>query len=125
MSRSTEEELIHTYFEAFNRHDIEGVMACFHDEPHLVGMEGVHTEGRAAVRRFYEQEFATFPDGRCELQTAIRHADRGMAESCFVGTHAQSGESVKAVGADVIEFDGGKIKTIRNYHRLATSHDEP
>ena len=32
-----EERLIQHYFDAFNRHDIEGVMACFHDEAVLVG----------------------------------------------------------------------------------------
>jgi ketosteroid isomerase-like protein len=31
-----EEELIKRYFDAFNRHDLEGVMACFHDEAVLV-----------------------------------------------------------------------------------------
>jgi ketosteroid isomerase-like protein len=30
---SAEEELIRRYLDAFNSHDIEGVMACFHENP--------------------------------------------------------------------------------------------
>jgi hypothetical protein len=30
---SAEEELIQRYFDAFNSHDVEGVMACFHENP--------------------------------------------------------------------------------------------
>jgi ketosteroid isomerase-like protein len=112
-----EEELIQRYFDAFNRHDIEGVMACFDDQPLLVDMKGVRHEGRAALRRRYEHEFATFPDGRCEMRTVTGQAGCGMAESLFLGTHIRSGQSVRAIGAEVIEFADGKIKEIRDYHR--------
>jgi ketosteroid isomerase-like protein len=123
MARSYEEELIQRYFEAFNRQDIDGVMGCFHDEPLLVDMEGGRHEGRQAVRRRYEQEFASFPDGRCEMRMITGHADCGMAESFFVGTHARSGQSVTAIGAEVLEFADGKIKALRDYHRLTSLPD--
>src|SRR6266851_4390534 len=71
-----EEELIKRYFDAFNRHDIGGVMACYHDEPVLVAPNGNRCEGRAAVRKSYEREFAMFPDGHCDcgpvLETLAR-----------------------------------------------------
>ncbi len=35
-----EEEIIRRYFEAFNNHDLEGVIACFHPEPVVVDSEG-------------------------------------------------------------------------------------
>ena len=44
-----EEKLIRRYFDAFNRHDIEGVMACFHDEAVLVGPNRKRLVGRAEV----------------------------------------------------------------------------
>lgn len=126
MPRSTEEELIQRYFDAFNRHDLEGVMACFHDEPLLVDMAaGGRHEGREALRRRYEHEFASFPDGRCEMRTVTGHSGCGMAESLFVGTHARSGRSVMAIGAEVIEFSYGKIRALRDYHRLTATRDEP
>ena len=48
-----------------------------------------------------------------------------MAESLFVGTHARSRRSVMAIGAEVIEFADGKIKAIRDYHRLTAARAEP
>lgn len=125
MARSSEEELIQRYFDTFNRHDIEGVMACFHDEPLLVDMKGGHHEGGEAVRRRYLHEFASFPDGRCEMRTVTGHGGCGMAESLFVGTHARSGQSVMAIGAEVLEFADGKIRALRDYHRLTAARDEP
>lgn len=50
-----EEERIKRYFDAFNRHDIEAVMACYHDEPVLVAPNGKRCEGRAAVRKSYDR----------------------------------------------------------------------
>lgn len=44
---SPEEQLIKRYFDAFNRHDIEGVVACFHDEAVLVGPGGKRVAGIA------------------------------------------------------------------------------
>jgi hypothetical protein len=62
-----EEELIQRYFDAFNRHDIEGVMACFHDEAVLVAPNGKRCAGvprcgartKANSRRF-PTDFVTF-----------------------------------------------------------------
>ena len=125
MSRSVEEDLIRRYFDAFNRHDVDGVMSCFHDEPVLIDMEGVRHEGRAAIRRRYEYEFSSVPDGRCEMRTVLGQGGAGMAESLFTGTHARSGRSIMAIGAEVIEFADGRFKTIRDYHRLTDSRDEP
>ncbi len=112
-----EEQLIQRYFEAFNRHDIEGVMACFHAHPVIVDTEGRRSEGREAVRRSYETSFALFPDGRCDLRSCTGNDGRGMAESLFHGTRPREGRVVEALGAEVMEIVDGKIKEIRDYHR--------
>jgi ketosteroid isomerase-like protein len=112
-----EEEVIHRYFDAFNRHDIDGVMACYHEQPVLISPTGKRCEGRDAVRRSYETEFAMFPDGRCDLRLCAGNGGRGVAESFFHGTHAERGK-MEAIGAEVIEIVDGKIKEIRDYHRL-------
>ena len=88
-------------------------------------MAGVRHEGHAALRRRYAHEFATFPDGRCEMRSLTSHAGGGMAESRFLGTHARSGRSVRAAGAEGIEFADGEIKEIRDDHRLTAARDEP
>lgn len=111
-----EEHLIQRYFDAFNRHDIEGVMACFHDEAVLVGPNGKRLAGLAEVRRSYETEFALFPDEHCELRVCTGNSGHGVAESFFHGTRPQRGV-VEAIGAEVMEIVGGKIKEIRDYHQ--------
>jgi ketosteroid isomerase-like protein len=110
-----EEQLIQRYFDAFNRHDIEGVMACYHDEPVIVSPNGKRCEGRAEVRESYESEFAAFPDGRCDLRVCTGNSGHGVAESLFHGTDAKKGK-VEAIGAEVMEIVEGKIKELRDYH---------
>jgi hypothetical protein len=43
---TSEEALILRYFAAFNGHDLEAVMACFHDHPVVVDMDDRCIEGR-------------------------------------------------------------------------------
>jgi ketosteroid isomerase-like protein len=111
-----EEELIRRYFDAFNKHDLEGVMACFHDEAVLVGPNGKRLVGRAEVRRSYETEFALFPDAHCELRVCMGNSGRGVAESYFTGTRSAQ-KRIEAIGAEVMEIVDGKIKEIRDYHQ--------
>lgn len=112
-----EEQLIQRYFDAFNRHDIDGVMACFDEHAVLVDAAGRRTEGHAAVRGRYLKEFELFPDGRCDLRSCTGNSGRGMAESRFHGTLQSESRRVEAVGAEVMEIAGGRIKEIRDYHR--------
>jgi taurine dehydrogenase small subunit len=112
-----EEELIQRYFDAFNRHDIEAVMACFHEDPATVGPDERRYQGRDEVRRQYETEFALMPDCRCDLRLFTGNSGRAVAESYFFGTRPRSGKVVEAIGAEVIEIVNGKIKEIRDYHR--------
>jgi ketosteroid isomerase-like protein len=112
-----EEQLIRRYFQTFNRHNIEGVMDCFHENPVLVGADGKRIEGRAEVRRCYEASFASFPDGRCQLRLCTGNDGSAVAESRFLGTRRRDGHVVEAIGAEVIEIVDGKIKEIRDYHK--------
>jgi taurine dehydrogenase small subunit len=114
-----EEQLIRRYFDAFNRHDIEGVVACFHDQAVLAGPNGKRLVGIAEVRRSYETEFALFPDAHCELRVCTGNSGSGVAESYFTGTRHE--RRIEAVGAEVMEIVDGKIKEIRDYHQAVPS----
>ena len=113
---TSEEELIQRYFDAFNRHDVEAVVACFHPDAVLVGPNGKRLAGIAEVRRSYETEFALFPDAHCELRLCTGNNGRGVAESLFTGTRSRRGR-IEAIGAEVMEIVDGKIKEIRDYHQ--------
>ena len=101
-----EEDMIRRYFDAFNSHDLEAVMACFHPDPVVVDSEGRRHEGVDAVRRLYRFQFSVADDGR------------GMAESLFHGTLNRGGTVIKARGAEVFEFSAERIKEIRDHHRM-------
>ena len=90
-----EEEIIRRYFEAFNKHDLDGVIACFHPEPVVVDSDGRRHEGVDAVRRLYRFQFSLAADGRCDLRSLVGHDGRGMAESLFHGTLERDGAVIK------------------------------
>lgn len=116
-----EEQLIHRYFDAFNSHDLEAVMACFHSQAVIVDVEGKRYEGQDEIRRHYETGFALMPDSRCDLKMATGNSGRGVAESFFHGTRPRFGKVIEAVGAEVMEIVEGRIKEIRDYHRPLTA----
>ena len=115
---TSEEQLIKRYFDAFNRHNVEGVVACFHDQPVLVASNGKRLVRLAEVRRSYETEFALFPDANCELRVCTGNNGHGVAESFFSGTRAGHG-NIEAIGAEVMEIVDGRIKDFRDYHQAA------
>jgi hypothetical protein len=118
VEKTAEEELIYRYFEAFNSHDTDGVMACFHEQPAVVDLTGSRYQGVEAVRRFYADQFSLIPDGRCELRSLVGNGARGMAESLFHGARSRDAKVIKALGVEVFELVGGRIKEVRDYHRL-------
>ena len=95
-----EETIIQQYFDAFNSHDIEGVIACFHDSARIIDSQARQIEGKDGVRRSYETSFALFPDGRCDLRTLTGHDGQAVAESFFHGTGARGQGRRSAWGRD-------------------------
>src|SRR5919204_2981242 len=112
---TTEEQVLRTYVDSFNRHDLDAVMQCFVDDVVIVDMLGKRHEGREEVRQFYMAQFAMFPDGRCDIRLVTGREAAGMAETDFHGTHGKTGKAVTASGAEIVEFAGGKIKALRDY----------
>jgi steroid delta-isomerase-like uncharacterized protein len=114
-TESDEEKLIAHYVTAFNQHDIELVVACFHDDVVLVDASGTHRRGKTEIRDYYNAAFEAIPDGRCELEMVAGRAGRGVGESVFRGT-LPDGKTLTTRGAEVMEFTDGKIRAIRDYH---------
>lgn len=70
------------------------------------------------MRRHSEDQILRFPDGRCDLRSVAGHDGRGMAESLFHGSRSRDGRVIRALGVEVIEFADGKIRELRDDHRL-------
>lgn len=84
----------------------------------MVDSDGRRHEGVDAVRRLYRFQFSLAADGRCDLRSLVGHDGRGMAESLFHGTLERDGTLIRALGAEVFEFAGERIKEIRDHHRI-------
>ncbi len=115
----SEHDLIRRYFDAFNRHDLDAVLACFHPAAMIIGSDGSRHDGLEAVRALYVEQFAVTPDGRCDLRSVAAADGCAEAESLFHGTRARDGRVVRAIGVERFEFVDGCIKEIRVSHRPA------
>ena len=100
-------------FEAFNRHDIDAVMAYFSDDCvfNAAGGEeacGTRFEGVEAVGRAFSNVWTTMPDAHWAHHGHFVHGDRAVSEWIFSGT-GKDGGRIEAEGADLFRLRAGKI----------------
>ncbi|MEM5275607.1 nuclear transport factor 2 family protein [Cupriavidus taiwanensis] len=113
-------ELLQAFNDAWNRHDLDALMACMADDcvfhgvagPDLLGRSFV---GREAVREGFQLAWQTFPDAQWVDGDHFVVGDRGVSESTFRGTRAD-GARIEARMVDVFTFRGGKI-AVKNAYR--------
>lgn len=100
-------------FDAFNRHDIDAVMAFFTADcvfNAIGGAEvfGTRFAGADAIRAAFSGTFAAMPDARWDHHGHFVHGDRAVSEWIFSGTNAD-GSRIEADGCDVFTLRDGKI----------------
>lgn len=100
-------------FDAFNRHDIDGVMKCFADDCvfyTVAGPEahGTKIEGAGAIASAFSGVWETMKDAHWEHHSHFVHGDRAVSEWTFSGTNPD-GSRVEAEGADLFTLRDGKI----------------
>lgn len=109
------------FINAWNAHDVDGLMACmaqncaFHASSGPDARGAPHA-GRDAVRAGYAAVFEGFPDAQW---TNGRHAvfgDRGISQWRFIGTD-RTGKRVEVDGCDLFEFDGALIRVKDSYRK--------
>ena len=108
--------------DAFNRHDLDAIMAAFGDEcvfesPRGPDPWGTRFVGKAEVREGFAGRFAGIPDvhyGEARHWVAV---DRGCSEWLLTGTSTE-GEKIEVRGCDLFEFSGGKIVRKDSYWKI-------
>jgi len=100
-------------FDAFNRHDIEGVMAYFASDcvfNTVGGAEawGTRIEGAEAIAAAFSAVWGTMKDARWAHHGHFVHGDRAVSEWTFSGTNPD-GTRVEAEGCDLFTLRDGKI----------------
>lgn len=110
------------FLDAFNRHDVDAVMAffsddCIFDTPRGPEPGGRHLVGRAAVREGIAARFTGIPDIRYEEDRHWGAGERGCSEWTIRGTTA-GGERVEVRGCDLFEFRGEQIVRKDSYWKI-------
>ncbi len=113
---------LQAFLEAFNRHDVDAIMAFFADDctmdlPRGPDPWGRRYRGKADVRRSIESRFAGLPDAHYGEDRHLVQGDRGVSEWLLTGT-APDGKRVRVRGCDHREFRGGRILRKDSYWKI-------
>jgi steroid delta-isomerase-like uncharacterized protein len=106
--------LVERFAEAFNRGDVDGLLACFTEDATYGDLfYGPHT-GHAALRGMFERMFREGRDYRWQMSSVVMDADRAAAEWTFSYTATAAvprseGRHVLFSGMSVFDLDGGDL----------------
>jgi ketosteroid isomerase-like protein len=114
-------KMLDQFAAAWNRHDVDGLMACMTDDgvfeasagPDVAGARHV---GRDAVRKAYAAVFAAYKDARWNNPRHFVAGDRAVSEWTFTGT-TSAGAKVEVNGCDVFTLRGTKIAVKNSYRK--------
>lgn len=106
---------LEAFAQAWNRHDIDALMAFMADPCVFHGWAGPEASGtrhvgREAVRAAFQKAWADFPDAQWTRARHVVAGSRGVSEWTFVGTRASDGRRVEVDGCDLFTFHGDRIR---------------
>jgi len=105
-------EVINQFNEAFNRHDVQAVMAlmtddCVFDNTYPAP-DGERFEGQEAVGRFWEEFFRSSPDANFQSEEMFAYGDRCVVRWLYNWTNADGSRS-HIRGVDILRVRDGKV----------------
>jgi ketosteroid isomerase-like protein len=108
--------------EAFNQHDLDGIMEffaedCSLDMPRGHAPWGTRYTGKTAVRRGLQTRFEMLPDVHYGDARHFATGNKGISEWLLTGT-LRSGEKIEVRGCDLYEFREGKIVRKDSYWKI-------
>ena len=114
-------KLLQALFDAFNRHDLEGVLACMTEDCVFEGAAGPEAYGarfvgHAAVGAAFEGVWKTFPDVQWANDRHFAADGLGVSQWTLVGTR-EDGKRIEADGVDLFTFRDGKIATKKAFRK--------
>jgi len=109
---TTTETVVSRFNDAFNRHDVDAIMALMTDdcvfENTSPAPNGQRYEGQDAVRAFWEGMFAATPDAHFETEEFFTTDDRCTVRWRYTYT-ASDGTTGHIRGVDVFRIRDGKV----------------
>jgi steroid delta-isomerase-like uncharacterized protein len=125
--RKQREEIVRRHMESENVHDFDVTMGTFqHPRYEIIATGAVH-DGEEAVRAYFKESRAAFPDQRNEL-ISLRHTDDGViVEFWLLGTHrgpllgiAPTGRAFRCRMTAFFLFEGERLVCERVYFDQST-----
>jgi steroid delta-isomerase-like uncharacterized protein len=113
--------LLEQFAAAWNRHDIDALMACMtedcvFDASAGPDVDGTHYAGADQVRAGYIEVWTRYPDAHWGGARHFCCGERGVSEWTFTGTSIE-GQRVEVNGCDIFTFRGGKIAVKNSYRK--------
>ena len=110
---------------AFDRHDLDGILAHFADDavfesPRGPDRWGQRFVGKDAVREAFAGRFAGIPDIRYQDDEHFVDGDRGASEWTLSGT-TTDGQRIEVRGCDLWTFRDGKVIKKDSYWKIRTT----
>jgi ketosteroid isomerase-like protein len=100
---------LEAFADAWNRHDLDAIMAHMAEDGVFVSSNGTKAEGAVQVRETFRSVLDSFPDVSFDSASHFVSGDRGVSEWTFSGTDAEDGSIVDVRGCDIFTFGDGKI----------------
>jgi limonene-1,2-epoxide hydrolase len=114
----THTDLIHTYYAAWVRDDLEAVLALCTDDLVAVNVPIGPVRGKQAVREFLTKFGRGMQQKRYAVERIIESGDSAMVEG--VEHYVRDGKSVSLPYMSRFKFRDGKITEWRDYFDLQT-----
>jgi steroid delta-isomerase-like uncharacterized protein len=113
--------LLDRFADAWNRHDLDGLMAMMTDDCVFEAsagpqVDGQRSEGKPAVRAAFAAVFEAFHDARWANAKHFIAGNRGVSEWTFTGTRNDGGR-VEVNGCDLFTFNDGKIAVKNSFRK--------
>ena len=110
---------------AFDKHDLDGIMAHFADDAVFDGPRGPHPWGQRFVghddvRAAFAGRFSGIPDIRYQDDVHFVDGDRGASEWTLSGT-STTGERIEVRGCDLWTFRDGEVLKKDSFWKIRTT----
>jgi steroid delta-isomerase-like uncharacterized protein len=115
LSQTATEALIRTYFDAFNRGDSEGMLACLaNDVVHDVN-QGIRRKGKAAFRTFSQHMSRCYREQLTEIVVMTAgDGSRAAAEFNVHGTYLQTDEGLPPANGQTYALPAGTFFAVKD-----------
>ncbi len=102
--------IVTAYFDAWNRHDPDGIVACFVEGGAYFDPDVPLGVGGAALARYTRAIFRAMPDVRFDIQSS-----HGQGDTITVEWRMTSTPTTDLPGVDIFSLQDNKLRAVRGY----------